>query len=33
MNEISTLIQGQGESIETIENQVIDVENNVDQGK
>lgn len=32
MSEISTLIHGQGESIETIANQVSDVENNVEEG-
>ena len=32
MSEISTLIQGQGEIVETIENQVADVENNVEEG-
>ncbi|KAG5676277.1 hypothetical protein PVAND_006125 [Polypedilum vanderplanki] len=33
MSEISTLIHGQSESIETIENQVTDVETNVEQGE
>ena len=32
MSEISTLIQGQGEFVETIENQVADVETNVEEG-
>jgi syntaxin 7 len=32
MSEISTLIQGQGEFVETIENTVADVENNVEEG-